>query len=92
MALRSIGSIHATPTTKLVWIALGRISVSYTAGTPSTSRPAGDHCPSPATGGLANGVMGAGGGRWDTVAAAGAVVTVLGLWMVPGGSAPPTLG
>ena len=56
-------------------------------------RPTGDHWPSPATGGLAKGTIGAGGGRCGTVATTGVVVgTVFGLRMVPAARAPPTFG
>src|ERR1039458_1266333 len=58
---------------------------------PPTSRPAGDHFPSPAMAGDAKGTTGAGGGRW-----AGPALAVTGLaceWRItPAGSFPPTGG
>src|ERR1017187_7749339 len=58
---------------------------------PPTSRPAGDHWPSPGMAGDANGTMGAGAGRWT-----GPTLTATGLareWRIaPAGSVPPTGG
>src|ERR1700722_2775722 len=63
------------------------------AGRPSTVRPTGDHWPSPATGGLANGTMAAGVGRCGTAVTTGAAAgTTFGLRMVPAARVPPTFG
>src|ERR1039458_5281513 len=58
---------------------------------PPTSRPVGDHWPSPGMAGDANGTMGAGAGRWT-----GPTLTATGLareWRIaPAGSVPPADG
>src|SRR6202035_3173818 len=96
VAARSLVSIQATPATTLVCTVSGRRYASYTAGNPCTSRPAGCHWPSPATGGLAMGAIGVGGVRCSGTTARGGGggwrVDELGNGIAPLAGLPPTGG
>src|SRR5579859_3570432 len=88
----SLVSIQATPTTRLVCTASGRTQVSYTAGRPSTVRPAGCQTPSPASSCPAGDVIRRGAGRCAVAASAGPPAAGPRRGMADGAGVPPTGG